>query len=168
MRRFSMFRDTYKGYKNHSIKTLLANLEEGKQYPETGDSQDTQANSLCKVNRLKSHFGRWSVRLAEGGVTWVLQLPVLKGWQLIVPACCCLPHSNGSCTSACGSVVQCLHSILQTQSTDSYLSSHMHVLACIPHPVPTQACGVLSVLCWLLLSMVFPAAAGRHCCVRWL
>lgn len=43
------FRDVYKGYKNHSIKTLLANVEAGKQYPETGDSQDTQANSLCKV-----------------------------------------------------------------------------------------------------------------------
>jgi hypothetical protein len=45
----SYFRDTYKGYKNHSIKTLLANIEAGKQYPETGDDQDTQANSLCKV-----------------------------------------------------------------------------------------------------------------------
>lgn len=45
----SYFNDTYKGYRNHSIKTLLANVEAGKQYPETGDSQDTQANSLCKV-----------------------------------------------------------------------------------------------------------------------
>lgn len=46
----SYFRDTYKGYRNHSIKTLLANVEAGKQYPETGDSQDTQANSLCKAS----------------------------------------------------------------------------------------------------------------------
>jgi hypothetical protein len=43
------FKDVYKGYKNHSIKTLIANIEAGNKYPETGDSQDTQANSLCKV-----------------------------------------------------------------------------------------------------------------------
>lgn len=58
------FKDVYKGYRNHSIKTLLANVEEGKQYPETGDPQDTQANSLCKVGQdLTRHsccIGCWS------------------------------------------------------------------------------------------------------------
>eukprot|EP00878_Enallax_costatus_P019783 GHUV01020885.1.p1 GENE.GHUV01020885.1~~GHUV01020885.1.p1 ORF type:complete len:325 (+),score=106.22 GHUV01020885.1:330-1304(+) len=43
------FKDVYPGYKNKSIKSLIANVDAGKAYPETGDSQDTQANSLCKV-----------------------------------------------------------------------------------------------------------------------
>lgn len=50
------FKDVYKGYRNHSIKTLLANVEEGKQYPETGDSQDTQANSLCKLPAITAVY----------------------------------------------------------------------------------------------------------------
>lgn len=61
-----MFRDTYKGYKNHSIKALLANLEAGKQYPETGDSQDTQANSLCKVNRLEKSLWQMECQIGRG------------------------------------------------------------------------------------------------------
>lgn len=65
-----MFRDTYKGYKNHSIKTLLANLEEGKQYPETGDSQDTQANSLCKVSMLGTCHWQSNCQ-ASRGINWV-------------------------------------------------------------------------------------------------
>lgn len=32
-----------------SIKSLIAAVEAGKKYPETGDAQDTQANSMCKV-----------------------------------------------------------------------------------------------------------------------
>jgi len=39
------FKDYYKGYKNHSIKTLIATLDAGKQDPAGGDEQDTQANS---------------------------------------------------------------------------------------------------------------------------
>lgn len=50
----SYFKDTYPGYKNHSIKSLLAHVEAGKEYPDTGDDQDTQANSLCKVQCLLS------------------------------------------------------------------------------------------------------------------
>jgi hypothetical protein len=49
-------RSVYKGYQNHSIKTVIANVAAGKVYPETGDAQDTQANSLCKVCGL----WRWS------------------------------------------------------------------------------------------------------------
>jgi hypothetical protein len=37
------------GYRNKSIKTLIANLEAGKSYPDVGDDADTQANMLCKV-----------------------------------------------------------------------------------------------------------------------
>eukprot|EP00882_Tetradesmus_deserticola_P033917 GHRQ01038788.1.p1 GENE.GHRQ01038788.1~~GHRQ01038788.1.p1 ORF type:complete len:169 (+),score=54.80 GHRQ01038788.1:10-516(+) len=43
------FRDVYAGYRNKSVKSLLANIEEGRVYPATGDAEDTQANSLCKV-----------------------------------------------------------------------------------------------------------------------
>jgi hypothetical protein len=43
------FKDFYQGYKNHSIKTLIANLDAGKQYPAAGDENDTQADSMCKV-----------------------------------------------------------------------------------------------------------------------
>lgn len=43
------FANTYPGYKNKSIKSLIANLEAGKQYPQTGDDADTQANMLCKL-----------------------------------------------------------------------------------------------------------------------
>jgi hypothetical protein len=48
------FTSTYPGYKNKSVKTLIANLEAGKKYPEAGDEADTQANMLCKV-RLCAH-----------------------------------------------------------------------------------------------------------------
>lgn len=37
------------GYRNKSIKSLIANVEAGKHYPDTGDAADTQANMLCKV-----------------------------------------------------------------------------------------------------------------------
>ncbi|KAF6253565.1 ADP-ribosylation/Crystallin J1 [Scenedesmus sp. NREL 46B-D3] len=43
------FKDVYAGYKNKSVKSLLANIEEGRAYPATGDAEDTQANSLCKL-----------------------------------------------------------------------------------------------------------------------
>lgn len=43
------FSEVYSGYKNKSVKTVVANLALGKTYPETGDSSDSQANSLCKV-----------------------------------------------------------------------------------------------------------------------
>eukprot|EP00882_Tetradesmus_deserticola_P009155 GHRQ01009657.1.p1 GENE.GHRQ01009657.1~~GHRQ01009657.1.p1 ORF type:complete len:356 (+),score=159.95 GHRQ01009657.1:262-1329(+) len=43
------FRDVYAGYRNKSVKSLLANIEEGRVYPATGDAEDTQANSLCKL-----------------------------------------------------------------------------------------------------------------------
>jgi hypothetical protein len=46
------FTDVYAGYKNKSVKSLIANIEAGKAYPATGDAKDTQANSLCKVGQI--------------------------------------------------------------------------------------------------------------------
>lgn len=46
----SYFKDVYAGYRNHSIKNMIANVEAGKAFPETGDPADTQADSLCKVS----------------------------------------------------------------------------------------------------------------------
>uniref|UniRef100_A0A383VKV4 ADP-ribosylglycohydrolase n=1 Tax=Tetradesmus obliquus TaxID=3088 RepID=A0A383VKV4_TETOB len=43
------FKDVYAGYKNKSVKSVIANIEAGKAYPATGDAEDTQANSLCKL-----------------------------------------------------------------------------------------------------------------------
>jgi hypothetical protein len=51
------FQDVYAGYKNKSVKTLIANIEAGKQYPATGDAEDTQANSLCKVCKRANQVG---------------------------------------------------------------------------------------------------------------
>jgi hypothetical protein len=45
------FTDVYAGYKNKSVKSVIANIEAGKVYPATGDAEDTQANSLCKVGK---------------------------------------------------------------------------------------------------------------------
>jgi hypothetical protein len=45
------FTDVYAGYKNKSVKSVIANIEAGKAYPATGDAEDTQANSLCKVGQ---------------------------------------------------------------------------------------------------------------------
>lgn len=68
----SYIKDVYKGYRNHSIKNMIANIEAGKRHPETGDPQDTQADSLCKVR------GTGAAMAVCGGV----MAPVAAGLQL--------------------------------------------------------------------------------------
>lgn len=50
------FTSTYQGYRNKSVKTLIANLEAGKAYPATGDGADTQADMICKVPAVVARY----------------------------------------------------------------------------------------------------------------
>jgi hypothetical protein len=171
-----MFRDTYKGYKNHSIKTLLANLEEGKQYPETGDSQDTQANSLCKVSMLGTCHWQSNCQ-ASRGINWVLLPtpfpPHQFSTEIVVQGVCSLMRgSSCACVPSCSVLARKLGPLLAVEEATGMC---WHA----PVTMPTQACVRLVpfVLFWLSLfgipshnycTVLFSAAASCHCCVRWL
>ncbi|GBF88351.1 hypothetical protein Rsub_01063 [Raphidocelis subcapitata] len=60
----SYFTDTYPGYRNKSVKTLITNLEAGQAYPACGDPTDTQANMLCKLPPVVARFAGSPEQLA--------------------------------------------------------------------------------------------------------